>query len=209
MHLIRKQLISDPDHRPKASAIILILFLGINCSINDEWEKKHLIFTDLYENEKYIESKSAAEDALTIALDIYNAGHPSTILSYINLGKAFTATDDITSGERNLTIAQTAIEKYFDNQHILYAVNCLHIGNLFRLKGDLDKALKYLTQANEYFKKIDKVQTHDYANTLEHIALISFTNYNLNDAEDLFRKSLSIREKYITDKQNSLSLIHI
>ena len=55
MHLIRKQLISDPDHRPKASAIILILFLGINCSINDEWEKKHLIFTDLYENEKYIE----------------------------------------------------------------------------------------------------------------------------------------------------------
>jgi tetratricopeptide (TPR) repeat protein len=191
--------------------IFLIITLIVNSTINNNcggkniWQDAINNFEYLYEMGEFVESKKAAEYALELARETKKNTETRLVESYINLGKADISIQNLESGEKSLSKALEIVNNNLGENRRLNAVCNIHIGHLYSLKGDIPIGMEYLNTARQYFLDNNELQSDNYAKLIEIIAQIHFSIGDYNGSEKHYRKSLSIREKFILDKQNSLA----
>lgn len=79
-------------------------------------------------------------------------------------------------------------------------------GTTYWRKGDFDRAMEMLKEALSIFEKLPGADDIDIATTLNGIANVHYTRGEMNEAMDIYRRSLELNEKIGNEKEIALLL---
>ena len=142
-----------------------------------------------------------ALEFLTKALDIrekvLGKEHPSTALSYDNIGSVYSTMGDYPKALEFLTKALEINEKVLGKEHPDTANSYNNIGYVYSTMGDYPKALEFLTKALEINEKVLGKEHPDTANSYNNIGYVYSAMGDYTKTLEFYSKALDIQEKVL------------
>ncbi len=157
----------------------------------------------LYTYAKYDKAVEIYSRDIALRERIYGIEHPSTAVSYNNIGFVYDTKGDYDNALEYYHKALAIKEKVLGVEHPSTAISYNNIGLVYYTKGDCDKALEYYQKALAIREKVLGVEHPDTAGSYNNIGLVYHTKGDCDKALEYYQKALAIREKLLGVKHPS------
>ncbi|MFB2881133.1 tetratricopeptide repeat protein [Floridanema aerugineum] len=159
------------------------------------WQQLNQQVITLYHQGKLYEASVIAEQALDLALSLYQGDHPDVADSLNNLALLYQSQGRYSEAESKYEQALTMTQRIIKGDHRDVATSLNNLAGLYDSQGKLSEAEPLFQQALAMLQRIIKGDHRDVATSLNNLAGLYQSQGRLNEAEPLFQKALAMRER--------------
>ncbi|MER0204859.1 MAG: tetratricopeptide repeat protein, partial [Nitrosomonas sp.] len=175
----------------------ILLWLAVTAAFaqNDEWERLNNEAFSHYQQGRYTEALSLAQQALEVAEKTLGPEHPDTATSLLAIGLLYDELGELDKVEPFYQRALSIREKALDPEHPDMAQSLHNLASLYDAQGQYTKAELLFERALAIREKVLGPEHPDVALSLGNLGLLYQNQGQYSKAEPLFKRALAIYEK--------------
>ncbi|HIK12749.1 MAG TPA: tetratricopeptide repeat protein [Oscillatoriaceae cyanobacterium M33_DOE_052] len=183
--------------------------------MDEQWEQLDQQATQLYNQGKYAEAIIIVQQALNLALSLYQGDHPNVATSLNDLAVLYYSQGRYEQAEPLYEEALAMTKRLFQGDHPNVATSLSNLAELYRSQGRYEKAEPLYEDALAMRKRLFQGDHPDVALSLNNLAALYFSQGRYEEAEPRLEETLAMFKRLfkgdhplVATSLNNLAALH-